>query len=173
MVGITREDARRLFLVAGVPQLLYINKDRYQYKFPGEAAFIYWLFHWRQPSQTVMMDEQRFGFDHTTLGKVSLYNNFYSKSSYFKKLKLFTAMNKWNLETHGHRLHNLGYCAPRLSEFNTAIKQKIIAIGEAVPDAIRFCSFCAFLEDILLTADIISNGSIEASMPRSRKCLFH
>lgn len=44
-------------------------------------------------------------------------------------------MNKWNLETHGHRLHNLGYCAPRLSEFNYAIKQKIISIGEAVPDA--------------------------------------
>ena len=72
LVCIAREEARHLYLVSGVPQFVTINKDKHRYKFPGEAAYIYWLFHWRQPSQTVIRDEDTFGFDSSTLCKVWL-----------------------------------------------------------------------------------------------------
>ena len=123
-------------------------EKKHRWKFPGEAAFIYWLFHWRQPAQSVLSDEQRFGYDVSVLYKV------------------FTAMNKWNLATHGHLLENLGFCAPRLPEFNQAIVNKIISLGEIVPDA-------AHLTSLLGDGSIFRTckPSVRANFIRLNRCI--
>ena len=116
-----------------MPQCLYFIVNDTPCRICSEKCFIYWIYHWRQPAQTVLTDEDRFGYDGTYLRK------------------MFMAMNKWNHETHGHRLQNLGFCAHHFSEFNKAIVNKIKQLGEVVPEAAILTSFFADCSRFLTT----------------------
>lgn len=71
-LGLEREQVQELFDVLGVPAFFVLNNPltAHRYNFTGEIAFLYWLYHWRQPHQTLADDQGTFGYDYSTLSKV-------------------------------------------------------------------------------------------------------
>lgn len=105
----TREQLIYIHDEIRVPPFFIINEPetKHKAKFNGVHAFLYWLYHWFSPSQRVVLDQHRWGYDYSYLSKV------------------FNAVNKWMLNTHGHRLHNFNLCQDRLQYFNELILQKV------------------------------------------------
>lgn len=71
-LGLEREQVRELFDALEVPAFFLLNNalTEHRYNFSGEIAFLYWLYHWRQPHQTMADDQGTFGYDYSTLSKV-------------------------------------------------------------------------------------------------------
>ena len=103
------------------------NDKRRRWKVSGIHSFLYTLYRYHTPSFRSILDEEIWGFDHTSL------------------LKMFNHTANWLDENQCHRLRQLDLVCGRFPHFNERIKSKLrsqlpddIALPPDIDDAALF-----------------------------------